>query len=94
MEAVVFIFVLLGLLFITVGALSSKVSTSYLMVFAFGFVFLRSELAYMFEKSPHKESMEMLMNVAIIVCVVIFIGAVTYRLVSSIRDKKKDKKLS
>ena len=89
-EVVVFIFLLLGLMFITVGLLSGKVSASYLMVFAFVLIYLRSELTYMFAKSPHKESMEMLVNIAILVCVVIFICA----LVSSILNRRKNKELS
>lgn len=88
-EAVVFIFILLGLMFITVGLLSGKVSASYLMVFAFVIIYLRSELAYMLEKSPHKESMEMLTNIAVLACVVMFVGALTYNLFASAVKKKK-----
>lgn len=89
MDGVVFIVVALGLLLITVGCLSTTARgflgfCLYLLIFAFAFVFLRSEAVKSF--LSHKKEIIILMT---IVCAVILVGAVAYGLFSSTLKKKK-----
>lgn len=89
MEGAVFLIVALGILLIAVGSLSTTVRgflgfCLYLLVFAFAFVFLRSEAVKTFVVT-HK----VMINIVALICGVILVGAVVYNLVSSAVKKEK-----
>ena len=89
MEGAVFLIVDLGILLIAVGSLSTTARgflgfCLYLLVFAFAFVFLRSEAVKHFF-----ESQKEIINLVILVCAVIIACALTYGLVDSAVKKKK-----
>lgn len=89
MEGAVFLTVALGLLLIAVSSLSTTARgflgfCLYLLIFAFAFVFLRSEAVKHFF-----ESQKEIIILMTIVCAVILACALTYGLVSSAVKKKK-----
>lgn len=89
MEGAVFITVVLGILLIAVGSLSTTARgflgfCLYLLIFAFAFVFLRSGAVKTFVVT-HK----VMINIVALICGVILVGAVVYNLVSSAVKKEK-----
>lgn len=89
MDGAVFLIVALGILLIAVSSLSTTARgflgfCLYLLIFAFAFVFLRSEAVKSFF-----ESQKEIIILMTIVCAVILVGAVVYNLVSSAVKKEK-----
>ena len=92
MEGAVFLTVALGLLLIAVSSLSTTARgflgfCLYLLIFAFAFVFLRSEAVKTFVVT-HK----VMINIVALICGVILACALTYGLVSSAVKKGKSDK--
>lgn len=84
----------LGLLLLAVCAFSSTVRgflgvCLYLLMLTFAFVLSRSKAVKIFV-----ESNKDLMNVVVLVCTVLLVGAVVYSLVGYSIDKKKGKEIS